>query len=185
MISCSNFFPEGSMKLPFSNFLTAMNPTYLLLPLAITCFTCADSAHQAKLSQQEVNKEATLLANEEIFNKGNLAFTDQVFSGEHEGGGPEMMKQYFGYMRAAFPDIQVQIDPIIGEGNKTAWLRVHTGTHTKEFMGFQPTGKKITWKTMVISEHDEEGLVTKEWYVSNLIEKLQQASDSLSGESAG
>ena len=76
-------------------------------------------------------------------------------------------------MRTAFPDIQVSIDPIITEENMAAWRRNHTGTHQGEFMGFQPSGKKITWQTIVFSEYNEDGKVVKEWGVSDLFEVLQ------------
>ena len=76
-------------------------------------------------------------------------------------------------MRTAFPDIQVSIDPIIAENNMVAWRRTHTGTHQGEFMGFQPSGKKITWQSMSFTEYNEDGKVVNEWGFNDLFEVLQ------------
>jgi len=45
----------------------------------------------------------------------------------------------------AFPDYHETIEAIIAEGDKI-WIRVKvtTGPHTGEFMGFAPTGKNLT-----------------------------------------
>ncbi len=129
-----------------------------------------------KIDNSERNKSLIIKANEELINKGNLSFADEVFTSDYSGGageGPESIKKYAGNMRTAFPDIQVSIDPIIAEDNMTVYLRTHTGTHQGEFMGFQPSGKKITWQTIVFSEYNEDGKVVKEWGVSDLFEVLQ------------
>jgi predicted ester cyclase len=43
-----------------------------------------------------------------------------------------------------FPDWHEAIEDIIAEGDKV-WVRLtYTGTHTGEFRGLAPTGKKIT-----------------------------------------
>ena len=126
-----------------------------------------------KIDNSERNKSSIIKANEELINKGNLSFADEVFTSDYAGEGPEYIKKYVGNMRTAFPDIQVSIDPIIAEDNMTAWRRTHTGTHQGEFMGFQPSGKKITWQTIVFSEYNEDGKVVKEWGVSDLFEVLQ------------
>jgi len=39
----------------------------------------------------------------------------------------------------------------IGVYAMTAWRRTHTGTHKGDYIGFLPTGKKITWQTMIFS----------------------------------
>ena len=135
-----------------------------------------------KTDNSKRNKNSIIEANEELFNKGNLSHAEKVFTDNYAGEGPERIKEHVGEIRTAFPDIKVSVNPILGEGNKTAWLRTHTGTHKGEFMGFQPTDKEITWQTMIISEYNEEGKVTKEWAVSDLFEVLQNARITDSNE---
>lgn len=156
-----------------------MKNSVILLTAAL-CFiflSCSDQNTQPeKVSHIEENKSSILVANEELFNKGNLSHAEKVFSAGYAEEGPDWIKKYVEELRTAFPDIQVSVEPIIGEENKTAWLRTHTGTHQGAYMGFEPTNKKITWNTMIISEYNEDGLVAKEWAVSDMFEVLQKAS---------
>ena len=129
-----------------------------------------------KIDNSERNKSLIIKANEELINKRNLSFADEVFTSDYSGDareGPESIKKYAGNMRTAFPDIQVSIDPIIAEDNMTVYQMTHTGPHQGEFMGFQPSGTKITWRTIVFSEYNDDGTVVKEWDVSPLFDFSQ------------
>jgi len=146
----------------------------ILIIISLLIGACTEQNKEPEsTNNSERNKSSIIKANDELLNKGNLSFADEVFSSDYAGEGPELVKKYAGNMRTAFPDIQVSIDPIITEGNMAAWLRTHTGTHQGEFMGFQPSGKKISWQTFVFSEYNEDGKIVKEWGVSDLFEVLQ------------
>jgi predicted ester cyclase len=43
----------------------------------------------------------------------------------------------------AFPDTSISIEHLIGEGDLVSFREVATGTHTGEYMGIPPTGKKF------------------------------------------
>jgi len=144
----------------------------LILSAAILFF----SACRENVNIQERNKSEVIKGNDELFNKGNLSWADANFSDDYAGRGPEYIKEYTNSLRAAFPDLQVKIDPIIAEGNMTAWRRTHTGTHKGEYMGFQPTGRKITWHDIIISRYDENGKILEEWGVGDLYEILHKES---------
>ena len=88
----------------------------------------------------------------EAYNKHDLsAFDDFVASDyvDHTNKvDREGLKQLFAMAFKAFPDWHETIEDIIAEGDKV-WIRVKTtGTHTGEFMGIAPTGKKVT--TMMV-----------------------------------
>lgn len=58
--------------------------------------------------------------------------------------GLENLKQSYGPMWKGFPDFIGTIEDIIAEGDEV-WIRyTGTGTHTGEFLGVAPTGKKVT-----------------------------------------
>ena len=62
----------------------------------------------------------------------------------------EGLKQLFIMGFTGFPDWHETIDDIIAEGDKV-WVRLtYTGTHTGEFLGLAPTGKKITTMAVAI-----------------------------------
>ena len=65
-----------------------------------------------------------------------------------ELGGREGLKQMMNMFFKGFPDFHEMIDDIIAEGDKV-WIHLtYTGTHTGEYLGFTPTGKKITSKAV-------------------------------------
>ncbi len=146
----------------------------ILIIISLLIGACAEQNKETEsTNKSERYKSSIIKANDELLNKGNLSFADEVFASDYAGEGPEFVKKFAGNIRTAFADIQVSIDPIITEDNMAAWRRTHTGTHQEEFMGFQPSGKKISWQTIVFSEYNEDGKVVKEWSISNLFEVLQ------------
>jgi len=148
-----------------------MKSSVLITLLATVLLNGACSDKDNTLEQK---KSLVIKSNDELFHKGNLSYADERFSSDYAGRGPEVIKEYIEALRTAFPDIQVTIDPIIAEGNITAWRRTHTGTHKGEFKGFQPTGKKITWQSVVLSKMDENGKIIEEWGFGNLNDVLRE-----------
>jgi C-1 hydroxylase len=84
----------------------------------------------------------------ESINEQNLDFLDGLtapdyFDHNHQLN-PEGVKQFMNMIFKAFPDWHETIEDIIAEGDKV-WVRAKaTGTHTGEYRGLSPTGKKIT-----------------------------------------
>ncbi len=86
----------------------------------------------------------------EAYNNRNLDSLDDFVSQDfidhtpNHQQGLESLKQLFNLAFKAFPDWHETIEEIIAEGDKV-WLRLtYTGTHTGEWLGMAPTGKKIT-----------------------------------------
>ena len=84
----------------------------------------------------------------EAYNKRNLDSLDEFMAPDYfdhtHQVGPEGVKQLMNMGFKAFPDWHETIEDIIAEGDKV-WVRVtYTGTHTGEWRGLAPTGKKIT-----------------------------------------
>jgi steroid delta-isomerase-like uncharacterized protein len=80
----------------------------------------------------------------------------------------EGLRQLFTMGFTGFPDWHETIDDIIAEGNKV-WIRItYTGTHTGEFMGQAPTGKKTTM-TGVDIYRIENGKLVEYWNVSDVM----------------
>ena len=84
----------------------------------------------------------------EAYNKRNLDLFDDLLAPDYYDHtskvGVEGLKQLMNIAFKAFPDFHETIEDIIAEGDKV-WARItFTGTHTGEFMGIAPTGKKIT-----------------------------------------
>ena len=57
--------------------------------------------------------------------------------------GVEGVKQFFATFRDAFPDVSVEIDEIVADGERVAVATTFTGTHEGELMGVAPTGRRV------------------------------------------
>jgi len=85
----------------------------------------------------------------EAYNKHDLSSFEDFVAPDfvdhtHQQQGLESLKQLFAMAFKAFPDWHETIEDIIAEGDKV-WIHVKTtGTHTGEWMGIPPTGKKVT-----------------------------------------
>ncbi len=104
----------------------------------------------------EENKAMVRRVIEEAINKGNLAIIDDIMAPNyvyHFPGmkieGPEGFKQFATMMRTAFPDLNVTVDEVIGEGDLAAARVTLRGTLKGEFMGQAPTHKKMVFKEAV------------------------------------
>jgi len=53
-----------------------------------------------------------------------------------------------GAIRSAFPDHDAVIEQMVGEGDLVATYKTFTGTHSGEFMGIPPTGRRVTIRVM-------------------------------------
>ncbi len=100
----------------------------------------------------EDNKVIVRRLVDEVFNRGNSAAADEIFSPdliEHVAfpGQPpslEGVKQTFAALHAAFPDVYTIVDDIITENDKIVVRWTLRGTHKGQLMGIPPTGKQVT-----------------------------------------
>src|SRR5688500_5684626 len=96
------------------------------------------------------NKALAQRAIEEIWNRGNLAVADELYAVDaphrdpampDQATGPEGIKQAATTYRNAFPDLHLEIEDLIAEGDQVVTRWRSTGTHKGELNGIQPTGK--------------------------------------------
>jgi steroid delta-isomerase-like uncharacterized protein len=74
---------------------------------------------------------------------------------------------FYRAFREAFPDHVIAVqDEIIADG-RTAHRWVAEGTHDGEFLGIQPTGRRINLSGMTISRW-HEGTIAEAWYAYDL-----------------
>jgi steroid delta-isomerase-like uncharacterized protein len=58
--------------------------------------------------------------------------------------GREGVKRFFSMFRDAFPDVTVEIDELVADGDRVAVATTFTGTHQGELMGMAPTGRRVS-----------------------------------------
>ncbi|MCL4369868.1 MAG: ester cyclase [Chloroflexi bacterium] len=58
-------------------------------------------------------------------------------------GGLEGFRHYFTSLRGAFPDLRLTVEDVLVDGSKVAVRVTGRGTQTGEYMGIQPTGRRV------------------------------------------
>jgi len=57
--------------------------------------------------------------------------------------GAQKLKEVFGRLHRAFPDLHITVEDLIAEGDKVVARNTVTGTHQGEHMGLPPAGKSV------------------------------------------
>ena len=119
----------------------------------------------------EKNKQTIRYFYEQAF-KGNFGVYDELFAPDFvsyssaAGGelrGVEAFKAANIMYTQAFPDFYSTLDLLVAERDKVCVYGVASGTHTGDFMGLPPTGKKLSWTGIVIYRFNREGKIDGRW----------------------
>lgn len=97
---------------------------------------------------------------------------------EHEevpgmGNTRESPRQLFKMMRGAFPDLRMNSEDLIQEGDKVVARFTMTGTHRGEFMGVPASGNKIEVKGIDILQHRGDKFVAH-WGMMDMAVMMEQ-----------
>jgi C-1 hydroxylase len=117
----------------------------------------------------------------DAWNKGDLAGMTTFWAPgmvHHSRGdtlAAEQVASAMGGVMEAFPDLKMTIEEMVAEGDKVASLLTLTGTHSGEFLGIPPTGKKVSVSLQGLVRI-EDGKVREHWGVADGLAMLEQLS---------
>ena len=117
----------------------------------------------------------------EIANQRNPDLIEEVYPPDfvwHEPDqdirGYEQAKQFVSTFFAAFPDLNITVEDLIGEGDKVVSRYTIRGTHQGETEDFgPPTGRQIELEGITI-HRIEDGKIVEEWERYDNLSLLQQ-----------
>jgi predicted ester cyclase len=75
--------------------------------------------------------------------------------------------------RSAFPDLHVEIEDVVAEGDTVATRVTMTATHRGAFLGVAPTGRRVRYEGMDILRF-REGKMVEHWTVTDDLGLMQQ-----------
>jgi len=129
----------------------------------------------------ESNKAAMRQFFEEVYNRGNSDFVDELSKPEfvsHDRGNPshdrEGIKVIVSAIRSAFPGVHFTVDDVLADADKVVARFTMTGTHTGDFMGIPATNKAIVVTGIDIVRFAEDGKAVEHWHEWSGMELLQQ-----------
>jgi predicted ester cyclase len=85
------------------------------------------------------------------WNAGEESVFDEHFAADFDyPGGRDGFKSMVLAARAAFPDLAMEVNDMLGSGDKVVTRFTIRGTHQGEFLGVAPTGRRIEVGGMAI-----------------------------------
>ncbi len=121
-------------------------------------------------------------ANARVVEDGNVEQIEKYFSEKyvvHIGGskhsGHAGVRRYTKAIHRAFSQLSVDVEILLASGRRISWQRSVHGTQTGAFQGFPASGRRFTWRDMVVSQI-EDGRIVQEWVVSDLAEALLRST---------
>jgi len=118
----------------------------------------------------EENKALVRRLADEVYSKGSAEAIDRYYAPNwvlhdappNAGEDRDALKQVLSVIRGGFPDVRARIDLILAEGDLVAYRITSEGTHTKEYFGVAPTGKRVTLRQMNI-DRIRDGKIVESW----------------------
>lgn len=119
---------------------------------------------------------------DETFNRGNVEFAERVHGPGyryHDTTVPGAPVDHATYMArnagfaAAFPDRRVDIEDLIGTGDRVVARAVLHATHTGPLGNIAPTGRKVRLASTIIYRFDQARVV-EEWEIFDKLGMYQQ-----------
>jgi steroid delta-isomerase-like uncharacterized protein len=120
---------------------------------------------------------------DEVWDQGREETIDELFGqdavalglglGDAPVYGPAGFKIFWRNMREALPDVQINVEDTIVEGDKIAVRVVLEGTHRGQGLGVAPTGRRVKIAGIVLVQF-AEGKITKGWNSWDQLGLLQQ-----------
>jgi len=130
----------------------------------------------------EQNKITARRWSEDLWGRGNLAIADEIIAPDyvrHDPGdpfpahGPEEVKRIVTMLRTTLPDLNIEIEAMVAEGDMVVTRYTATATDTVGYMGMAPTGKKIRTTAMQFFRF-ENGKVAESWAVRDDLGTFRQ-----------
>lgn len=149
--------------------------------------TIATAARSQPRDSTEANKALARRVMEQVWNQGNMAAVDELFTptavihgrtAAEDIQGADGFKQYVTQLRTTFPDLRLAIQDQIAEGDKVANRFTMHGTQKGGLRlgpssSLPPTGKEVSLTGIVINRI-QDGKITETWVNVDQLGLLEQ-----------
>jgi steroid delta-isomerase-like uncharacterized protein len=81
---------------------------------------------------------------------------------------------FFRMQLAAFPDMRMDVEDVVANGDKVVARVRYSGTNRGDFMGTPATGRRVEAQLIDIFRFGDDGLVREHWGVMDQLTMMQQ-----------
>jgi steroid delta-isomerase-like uncharacterized protein len=134
----------------------------------------------------ENNKQIIIRFVEELWNQRKLEIAEEIFDNDchtyqlqsgvanaSSPRGPVIIRQHISEWLSGFPDLIFTIEQMIAEEDRVSTLLVMDGTHTGQWLGIPPSGKRINIRMMTI-HRIRSGIIIEDWVIVESLGFFQQ-----------
>ena len=106
----------------------------------------------------------------EVFNDGQLQVLGELYHPSLAGRA----RAWIGSFRDSFSDLEMEIVDLVAEEQTVAARFVCSGTHTGEWLGHKPTGRRFRRVPEVYFFEFDDGRISKAWGLEDTYRRLNQ-----------
>ncbi|HEX8741988.1 MAG TPA: ester cyclase [Thermoleophilaceae bacterium] len=106
----------------------------------------------------------------DVVNAGRVELIDELFSAELAATA----REWFGSFRSSFPDLQMKIVEVVVEGDRVVGRFTCSATHTGEWRGHPPTGRRFEDVAEVYFFRVADGRIVEGWGLEDTLSRLEQ-----------
>lgn len=117
---------------------------------------------------------------EEVWRQGQVDAIDELFAEDYvdhsfgpEPVGRDALKGFVVSFRAAFPDMEYDLQQVVAEGDTVASRDTVRATHKGDFMGIPATGKSVAIPAMHFLRF-ANGKIAEHWGNTDVMSMMQQ-----------
>ena len=122
------------------------------------------------MSEQQRNKAVVRRLVDEVLNDGRLGVIAELFAPELAAEARDWIAPFL----ASFPDTRMEILDLIAEGDRVAARFECAGTHTGEWLGHAPTGRRFARIDEAGFYRFRDGRIVESWGVEDTLTRLEQ-----------
>jgi steroid delta-isomerase-like uncharacterized protein len=117
------------------------------------------------------NKLVAYRLADEVLSQGNMETFDEIIADDYVNhnipvtgvaGTKDGFRQLVEATRHAFPDVQVHVEHVVGEGDMVVFHDSVTATSTGDFFGVPPNGARLRW-TEIHFFRVSDGRIVEHW----------------------
>ena len=106
----------------------------------------------------------------DIINAGRLELADEIFS----PALADDARRWVAPFRASFPDVEMRVVDLVEEGDTVVGRFLCSATHTGEWLGHAPTGRRFEDVDEVYFFTFRDGRIVAQWGIEDTKARLDQ-----------
>jgi predicted ester cyclase len=118
----------------------------------------------------EHNKAVVRRLVTDVFERGDLELLEQLYQPALAGQARAWIAPFL----ASFSDLDMEIVDLIGENDKVAARFLCSGTHSGEWLGHPPTGRRFHRVAEVYFFQFTDGRISNAWGLEDTFRRLRQ-----------